>query len=106
MGVKRTIKKKAIKVHRKIFGKPKEVMITTGKGGLLKAEIEDVIKTLGNARRQGKIPACRYEYKPPIAFLRGREMLILIPKTDSVLVARAKIRKVMKAKYGTKYIVV
>ena len=105
MAVKQKIKRGFVKAHRKVFGKSKEVMISTGKGGLTKAEIKDVLVTLGRARQQGKIPALTYEYKPPVPILSSREPIFLIPKNVSVATARVKIRAVIRAKYGAKYLV-
>ena len=104
MGLKQLLKRKAVKTHRKVFGKTKEVMITTGKGGLTKEEIKGVLATLSTARKQGKIPDITYNYRPP-TFIDRREPIWLIPRTVPVTTARAKIRAVIRAKYGSKYIV-
>ena len=104
MGLKQLLKRKAVKTHRKVFGKTKEVMITTGKGGLTKEEIKGVLATLSTARKQGKIPALSYEHRPT-TFIDRREPIFLTPKTVSVATARAKIKAVIRAKYGSKYIV-
>lgn len=103
MKIKQRIKRGAVKAERKILGKPKEVGITTGKGGLTKSEIKDVLATLSSAGKAGKLPQMSYEYHPP--FLLGREVLYLIPKDGNVHKARVLIREVIKAKYGTQFIV-
>jgi len=105
MAGKQKIKRLVTKAHRKVFGKPKEIMVTTGKGGLTKAEISDVLAKLSKARTKGLIPAFSYEYRPPVPLLSPREALFLIPKTVPVSTARVKLRSVMKAIYGTKYTV-
>ncbi len=104
MKLKTFFKRKAVKAHRKVFGKTKEIMLTTGKGGLTKPEIEDVMGTLGKAMKQGKLPPLSYEYRPPT--IMGRRAIVwLIPETVSVATARAKVKAVLKAEYGSKYIV-
>lgn len=103
MAIKRTLKRGIVKAERKILGKPKEVMITTGKGGLTKSEIKDVLATLSSAGKRGELPQMSYEYRPP--FLLGREPIFLIPKDGKVHKARVLIREVMKARYGTQFIV-
>ncbi len=100
MTVKKRIKRGIVKAERKIFGKPREVGITTGKGGLTKSEIKDVLATLSSAGKMGKLPQMSYEYHPP--FLLGREVLYLIPKDGNVHKARVLIREVLK---GTQFIV-
>ena len=104
MDLKRKIERKLTKVHRKVFGPRKEVMITTGKGGLTKAEIKDVLNTISRARKQGTLPAMSYEYRSP-TFIDRREPIWLKPKTVSVARARVKVRAVIKTKYGSKYTV-
>jgi len=108
MAIKQKVKRGFVKVHRKVFGKSNEIMISTGKGGLTKSEINDVLSTLGKACKQGKVPDLTYEYRPPVRILssRDREPVWLIPKNVSVAAARVKIRAVMRAKYGAKYLVV
>ena len=99
------IKRGLVKAHRKILGKPKDIMITTGKGGLTKAEIKDVLQTLHTAREQGQLSALTFEYKPPIPILDNREPIFLIPKDGNVLGARVKIREIIRARYGTQFTV-
>ena len=105
MRVKQVLKRGMVKAHRKIFGKPTDVMITTGKGGLTKSEIKDVLQTLTTARKQGLLSPLTFEYKPPIPILSNREAIFLIPKDGKVLKARIEIRKILKARYGTQFIV-
>lgn len=102
MGIKKALRRRVVKIERKIFGKPKGVMISTGKGGLTKAEIENVLATLGEARKQGKILALSFEYRSPTIIDR-REPIFLIPKDGNVLGARVKIRGIIKAKYGAQF---
>ena len=104
MTLKGAIKRGLVKTHRGIFGKPKEVIVTTELGGLTKAEIKDVLKTLATARRQGKIPIVRTVYEKP-SFLERRQKIWLIPKTVSVPATRVKVKAAIRAKHGSRYIV-
>ena len=105
MAIKQTIKRGAVRAHRKVFGKPSEVMITTDRGGLTKSEIKDVLQTLASAIKQGILPPSTYEYRPPVRILSNREPVFIIPKDGNVHKARVKIREIMKARYGTQFTV-
>ena len=100
MSLKKKIEGKLGKLQTRVFGKRKEIMITTGKGGLTKAEIKDVLATISRARRQGTIPAMSYEYHPP-SFIDRREPIWLKPKTSPLATARVKLRAVIRSKYGS-----
>ena len=99
MTIKKRITKAGLKAHRKVFGRPKKIAVTTGKGGLTKAEITKVLGILGQAIKQGLIPQVTYEYRPP-TFISRREMLFLKPNTGSLGTATAKFRKVLQKHFG------
>ena len=100
--IRRAVKRKSAKLQSKL--RAKEVMITTGKGGLTKSEIKDVLATLKEAKSFGKIPSLSYEYRPTTIIDR-REPIFLIPKNVPIQTARTQVKSIMREKYGTKYIV-
>jgi len=104
MRIKKGITRASVKAHRKVFGKAKEIAVTTGKGGLTKAEITKVLGILRQATKQGLVPQVTYEYRPP-TFISRREMLFLKPIEGSLGTATAKIRKVLKARFGANIMV-
>lgn len=105
MGIKRAIKRGLVKTHRKVFGKPREIMITTGRGGLTKTEIKDVLDILGEAVRKKEVSNFTYEYRPPVPILSSREPLNLIPKTVPVATFRRQVNRVIRREYGGGYII-
>ena len=105
MGIKLKLKRGIVKAHRKVLGKPTDIMITTGKGGLTSSEIKDVLQTLTSARKQGLLTPLSFEFKPPIRFLDNREPLFLTPKDGNVLKARVQIKQLVNARYGNQFMV-
>jgi len=103
--IKRVLKRGFVKTHRKVFGKPKEVMITTGRGGLTKTEIKDILDILGKAVQNKEVSNFTYEYRPPVAILSSREPLILIPKNVPVGTLRIQVNRVIRREYGIGYII-
>lgn len=99
MSLKKRITRAKVKTYRKVFGRPKDIVVTTGKGGLTKAEIKRVLEILGQASKQGLIPLLTYEYRPPTIIAR-REMLFLKPKVGSLGTATAKVRKLLKSRFN------
>ncbi len=79
-------------------------MITTGRGGLTKDEIKEVLDTLVTARKQGKLPALSYEYRSP-TFIDRRNPIFVTPEDTAVAEMRVKVRAAVKAKHGSKYVV-
>lgn len=104
-GIKRALKRGFVKTHRKVFGKPKEVMITTGRGGLTKSEIRDILDILGKAVQNKEVPNFTYEYRSPVPILSSREPLYLIPKTVPVGTFRMQVNRVIRREYGIGYII-
>jgi len=104
MKARTKVKRAGVKLHRKVFGSTKEVRITTGKGGLTKSEIKDVLATLTKAVKDGRIPSLAYQYRPPTIVAR-RETILITPESVPVATARVRLRAMMKDEYGARYIV-
>ena len=81
----------------------KEISITAEGKGLTKHQIDEVLKTLREARKREELPALEYEFNPHP--LLGKDPIYITPKTASIESTATKIRLILHQEFNNKYTV-